>query len=105
MPRTTPPPNVVCYTAALGACERAGQWQSVLDLLDEMRSAGVPPNVVTWSLAIRACADARLLSVIAAAIANARAACSSWRASFARWALSILRAHELQEEGRSTAAA
>jgi pentatricopeptide repeat protein len=48
-------PNVISFNAAISACEKGGQWQRALSLLEEMRAAGVTPNVISFSAAISAC--------------------------------------------------
>ena len=51
-------PDVITFSAAISACEKGGQWQRALALLDEMRAARVTPDVITFSAAISACARA-----------------------------------------------
>jgi pentatricopeptide repeat protein len=48
-------PNVISFSAAISACEKGGQWQRALALLDEMRAKGVAPDVISFSAAISAC--------------------------------------------------
>jgi pentatricopeptide repeat protein len=38
--------NVICYSAAIDACARGGQWKKGLQLLEDMRLRGVAPNQV-----------------------------------------------------------
>jgi pentatricopeptide repeat domain-containing protein 1 len=40
MPEATVKPNVISFDAAIGACEKGGQRQMALILLEEMRIAG-----------------------------------------------------------------
>jgi len=56
-------PNVVSYSAAISACEKAGRADDALALLDELkvraqRDPSMRPSVVTYSAAIAACAKA-----------------------------------------------
>ena len=37
-------PNVISYTAAIKSCEPSGNLESVLSILELMRSCGVEPN-------------------------------------------------------------
>ena len=48
----------MCYTAALSAVGRAGQWEVVLSLVREMQAKGISPNALSFSLAIRTCSRA-----------------------------------------------
>ena len=50
-------PDVISYSAAISACEKAGQWEA-LSLLREMPAAGLRPNVVSYNAAISACEKA-----------------------------------------------
>ncbi|MHA6881870.1 hypothetical protein [Ralstonia pseudosolanacearum] len=56
-------PNVVTYSAAISACEKAGRMDEALVLLSELKAIGsndpmMRPNVVTYSAAISACEKA-----------------------------------------------
>ena len=51
--------NEVVYGAALSACERVGQWQAVLQLLEDMATVGLRPNELCFSAAIGACKKLR----------------------------------------------
>ncbi|MDB0542748.1 hypothetical protein LBW62_16325 [Ralstonia solanacearum] len=56
-------PNVVTYSAAISACEKAGRVDEALALLNELKAMGgddpmMRPNVVTYSAAISACEKA-----------------------------------------------
>ena len=46
---------MICYSAAISACEKAGQWQHALGLFDQMPNAQVVPNFFTYAAAISAC--------------------------------------------------
>ena len=45
-------PDVYSFNAAISACEKGGQWERALSLLDEMRSAGVEPDVYSFNAAL-----------------------------------------------------
>jgi pentatricopeptide repeat protein len=48
----------MAYSAAINACERAGQWEKAVNLLNKMPSAGVPRSAYAYNFAISACAKA-----------------------------------------------
>ena len=48
-------PSVISYNAAISACEKGGQWEPALQLLEEMKSSGIEPDVISYSAAISAC--------------------------------------------------
>jgi len=50
-------PDVITYSAAISACEKGGQWEKALALLQQMRGVGITPNVITYSASIQACAS------------------------------------------------
>ena len=50
--------NVFCYSAAIGACGRSGEYEVAIELLDEMTRAGVWPNLIVYNTAINAAAKA-----------------------------------------------
>lgn len=54
-PRSGLPPQSIVYNSVLAACEAAGQLGAALDILDEMRVAGVPRDCYTYSTAISTC--------------------------------------------------
>jgi len=60
MQREHPPvlPDLICYSAAISACAKAGKVGEVLQLLAEMRSAGVMPDVIVYQAVISSCAAA-----------------------------------------------
>eukprot|EP00933_Yihiella_yeosuensis_P020974 TRINITY_DN16710_c0_g1_i2.p1 TRINITY_DN16710_c0_g1~~TRINITY_DN16710_c0_g1_i2.p1 ORF type:complete len:105 (+),score=15.00 TRINITY_DN16710_c0_g1_i2:127-441(+) len=39
-------PDTISYSAAIGACEEGGQWQSALNLLSLMHQAKVVPETI-----------------------------------------------------------
>ena len=41
--------NVISFNAAISACEKGGQWQRALLLLDDMCMAGVTMDVISFS--------------------------------------------------------
>jgi pentatricopeptide repeat protein len=48
-------PDVITYNASISACEKGGQWEKALQLLEEMRAKGVEPDVSLYSASISAC--------------------------------------------------
>ena len=48
--------SVLAYSAAIGGCAEAGEWEAAIQLFDEMNEFSVQPNVVTYSTAISSCA-------------------------------------------------
>jgi len=59
MPAAGVQPNVISYSAAISACEKASRCDDVLSLLQTMREDGVQPNVISFNAAIQACAAAQ----------------------------------------------
>jgi pentatricopeptide repeat domain-containing protein 1 len=50
-------PNVITYSSAITACDRAGEWQQALLLLKHMTDvAAVQPNAITYSAVMSALA-------------------------------------------------
>ena len=47
--------NVISYSAAISACEKGGQWQHALALLQTMCNGRVWPDTVSYGAAISAC--------------------------------------------------
>ena len=47
--------NVISFSAAICACEKRGQWERALSMLDEMRATGVTSNVISFNTATCAC--------------------------------------------------
>ena len=41
--------DAVSYTSAISGCERAGEWMAAMQLLRQMREAGVSPTMLTYS--------------------------------------------------------
>ena len=50
-------PNIITYSAAISACEKSGQVEKCLDLLDEMKADGVVPDVIAYWTIIHACEE------------------------------------------------
>jgi pentatricopeptide repeat domain-containing protein 1 len=48
-------PTVISYNAAVSACEKGGQWQQALFLLQTMPKANLRIDVISYSAAISAC--------------------------------------------------
>ena len=46
---------VISFSAAIYVCEKGGQWEQALSLLDKMRWAGMTLNVISFSAAICTC--------------------------------------------------
>jgi pentatricopeptide repeat domain-containing protein 1 len=49
-------PNVISYTSAITACDRCGEWQQALLLLQRMTAAAVQPNAITYTAVMSALA-------------------------------------------------
>ena len=47
--------NVISFNAVISACEKGGQWQRALSLLDDMHRAGVTLNAISFNAAILTC--------------------------------------------------
>jgi pentatricopeptide repeat protein len=52
------PPLILCWNAAILACQRAGRWMSCLELLKTMEGTGVCPGPSNYARAIQACGEA-----------------------------------------------
>ena len=52
-------PNVVSWSATIGACEKGKQWEGALGLLQEMVHQLLTPDVVSCSAAISACEQSK----------------------------------------------
>ena len=48
-------PNQRTYCVAIKACERPRQWETALELLQEMSRNGVEPNVRVYTAAMKVC--------------------------------------------------
>merc|ERR1712032_1644394 len=46
---------LVCYSAAISACEKGGQWQQALSLLSEKLESKLEPDIISYSAGITAC--------------------------------------------------
>ena len=44
--------DVISYTTAMSACEKGGQWQRALELLEGMSQRDMKPNVISYNAAI-----------------------------------------------------
>lgn len=47
------PAGLIAHNAAIGACDKGGEWSSTLWVLGEMRAAGIRPDVISYAGAIR----------------------------------------------------
>lgn len=47
-------PNVVCYSSAITACEKSGEWRKALHLLLKMINSGVEPDTIAYNASISA---------------------------------------------------
>lgn len=50
-----PPPDVYSYTSVIDACAKSGELGSALEVLEDMRRAGVSPSLVTFNTLIFRC--------------------------------------------------
>ena len=48
------PCDTIAYNAAISACEKGGQWQWALQLMEDIQAKGIPANTITYDTAIRA---------------------------------------------------
>jgi pentatricopeptide repeat protein len=55
MPDMRVTPNQFSYNAAISACEKGGQWQLALSLLNTMADMRVIQDVISYSAVISAC--------------------------------------------------
>ncbi len=46
---------MISYNAAISACEKGGQWEQAMQLLQQMVKQGITPNVISYNAAISAC--------------------------------------------------
>ena len=53
------PADTIMYCAAISACEKGGQWQRALQLMEDMQAEGIPADTITYSAAISACEKGR----------------------------------------------
>jgi pentatricopeptide repeat protein len=44
----------ISYTAVIDACKNTGNWQYVVDLIQQMKADGLVPNTVTYTAAVDA---------------------------------------------------
>lgn len=51
-------PNVITWTALLGACANVGMVEQAFNIFSEMLVAGCPPNSQTYNMLINACCEA-----------------------------------------------
>lgn len=47
------PAGLFAHNAAIGACDKGGEWSLALSVLKEMRAAGVRPDAISYAGAIR----------------------------------------------------
>lgn len=55
MPRNNVSRSVISFSAAIGACEKGGQWLKACHLLEAMLKGKVTPDVIIYNAAISAC--------------------------------------------------
>ena len=48
-------PDVTSYTALMGACVKANQWQQALGVFEDMLQSPVVPNALTYVTILKAC--------------------------------------------------
>ena len=49
-----PAPDLISYTSTISACAEVGQWKPALEVLAQIREAGIAPSTLTYSRAIAA---------------------------------------------------
>ena len=47
--------DIIHYNAAIGACDKAGDWQSALRYLKEAKVNGLQPDIIAYFTTLRAC--------------------------------------------------
>lgn len=47
------PAELIAHNAALGACDKAGEWKSAMAVMREMRDEGIKPDAISYAAAIR----------------------------------------------------
>jgi pentatricopeptide repeat protein len=47
-------PDEISYNAVIDACKNTGNWQCVLDLIQQMRADGLMPDISTYRTAVYA---------------------------------------------------
>jgi pentatricopeptide repeat protein len=55
-------PDRVTYNNTIIACEKGGQWESVLELLEEMQSKGIKPDITTYRSVLDAVVNQRTVA-------------------------------------------
>ena len=53
-----PPPDLVSFNTAMGACGKAGRWEEALGFLSELPDFGLSPDAISYNTAAAACARA-----------------------------------------------
>ncbi|CAM9738958.1 unnamed protein product, partial [Ectocarpus sp. 12 AP-2014] len=47
-------PNVICFSSAITACEKGGEWRKALHLLLKMINSGIEPDTIAYNASISA---------------------------------------------------
>lgn len=47
------PAGLIAHNAAVGACEKAGQWEASLSVMKQLRDEGIHPDFITYAAAMR----------------------------------------------------
>ena len=47
------PAELITYNAALGACDKGGEWGATVSVLNDMKAADIQPDVISYSAAMR----------------------------------------------------
>lgn len=56
---------MITYSSLISACEKAGRWETALQLFDEMQRDGCTPNTVTYNSLITACGQGECFYICA----------------------------------------
>lgn len=55
---------MITFSSLISACEKAGRWETALQLFDEMQRDGCTPNTVTYNSLITACGQGKWHSIV-----------------------------------------
>lgn len=47
------PAGLIAHNAAIGACDKGGEWSLAMSVLKDMREAGIRPDAISYAGALR----------------------------------------------------